>query len=106
MGGGYICSIGAVASRDGQDILTASAAVVRIYSSATAALVFELKGHTGDVTALALSPHGSRKVFHYHVLMVEPPHLLIAVEVTRARSCHCSGRQSGVSAVSHANIKS
>ncbi|CAL8472222.1 g11764 [Coccomyxa elongata] len=63
MGGGYICSIGAIASRDGQSILTASAAVVRIYSSATAALVFELKGHTGDVTALALSPHGSRKVY-------------------------------------------
>ncbi len=63
MGGGYISSISAIASRDGQSILTASAAAVRVYSSATAALIFELKGHTADVTALALSPHGSRKVF-------------------------------------------
>lgn len=63
MGGGYISSIGAIASRDGQFILTASAAAVRIYSSSTAALIFELKGHRADVTALALSPHGSRKVF-------------------------------------------
>lgn len=84
MGGGYICSIGAIASRDGQSILTASAAVVRIYSSATAALVFELKGHTGDVTALALSPHGSKKVSNSHDMLVEPLHVaiqLIATEV-------------------------
>lgn len=65
MGGGYVSSIGAIASRDGQHILTAAAGAVRIYSSATAALIYELKGHTADVTSVALSPHGSRKVSTY-----------------------------------------
>ncbi len=61
MGGGYISSVGAIASRDGQHILTAAACSIRIYSTATAALVAELTGHTGDVTALVLHPHSSNK---------------------------------------------
>lgn len=77
MGGGYISSIGAIASRDGQYILTASAAAVRIYSSSTAALIFELKGHTADVTALALSPHGSRKVFVVKIFAKYAPNIIL-----------------------------
>lgn len=62
MGGGYIASIGAIASKDGKYILTASAAAVRIYSTATAELIGDLRGHTADVTAVTLDPHSSKKV--------------------------------------------
>ena len=62
MGGGYISSIEAVASRDGQHILTAAGCSIRLYSVATAALVAELTGHIGDVTAVVLHPHNAKKV--------------------------------------------
>ena len=64
MGGGYISSIQAIASKDGQHILTAAGCSIRLYSTATAALVAELRGHSGDITALILDPHSSRKVWH------------------------------------------
>ena len=62
MGGGFISSIGAIATSDGQHILTGAATSIRIYSTTTSALVAELRGHTGDVTALVLDPHSTKKV--------------------------------------------
>lgn len=69
MGGGYISSIGAIASQDGQHILAGAATSIRIYSTTTSALVSELRGHTGDVTALVLDPHSSRKVCTYFLAL-------------------------------------
>ncbi len=61
-GGGTITAIGALASPDGQHILAACAATVRIYSALTSALLAELRGHTEDVTAIALDPNSLTKV--------------------------------------------
>ena len=61
-GGGTITAIGALASPDGQHILAACAATVRIYSALTSALLLELRGHTDDVTAIALDPNSKTKV--------------------------------------------
>ncbi len=61
-GGGTITAIGARASPDGQHIFAACAATVRIYSALTSALLAELRGHTEDVTAIALDPNSPTKV--------------------------------------------
>ena len=61
-GGGTITAIGALASPDGQHILAACAASVRVYSALTSALLVELKGHTDDVTAIAMDPNSQTKV--------------------------------------------
>ncbi|CAL5220765.1 g2829 [Coccomyxa viridis] len=62
-GGGTITAIGARASPDGQHIFAACAATVRIYSALTSALLAELRGHTEDVTAIALDPNSPTKVY-------------------------------------------
>ena len=64
-GGGTITSIGALATQDGQAILAACASSVKLYSARTSALIGELRGHTDDVTALALDPFSQSKVLLY-----------------------------------------
>lgn len=61
-GGGTITAIGALASPNGQHILAACAATVRVYSALTSTLLVELRGHTDDVTAIALDPNSQTKV--------------------------------------------
>ncbi len=61
-GGGTITSVSALASPDGQHILTACASAVRMYSAITASLLVELKGHTNDVSTVALDPKSQTKV--------------------------------------------
>ena len=68
-GGGTITSVGALASPDGQHILAACASSVRTYSAVTSSLLIELRGHTDDVTAIALDPNSQTKVLVF-------PHLL------------------------------
>ena len=61
-GGGAWVRGTALLTADGKYILVAAASAVRLYSSATGALVTSLNGHKGEVTAVVLDHASNDKV--------------------------------------------
>jgi hypothetical protein len=61
-GGGQLTRRQHLLSRDGRQLLVCRANSIRVYSTATAELLFEMQGHLEEVTCLCLHPTNSIQV--------------------------------------------
>ena len=61
-GGGQLTRRQHLLSHDGRQLLVCMANAVRVYSTATAELLFEMQGHTDEVTDLCLDPSSPSQV--------------------------------------------
>lgn len=62
MGGGQLTRRHHLLSRDGRLLIVCLANNLRVYSAVTGEMLFELEGHTDEVTALSLDPLSSSQV--------------------------------------------
>ena len=61
-GGGRLTRRPHLLSHDGKHVLVCAETNIRVYSTTTAELLFEMQGHTDEVTGLALHPRSTTKV--------------------------------------------
>jgi hypothetical protein len=61
-GGGQLTRRQHLLSRDGRQLLVCTANSIRVYSTATAELLFEMQGHGDEVTCMCLHPKSSTQV--------------------------------------------
>ncbi|KAG7669082.1 hypothetical protein Ndes2526B_g00805 [Nannochloris sp. 'desiccata'] len=62
-GGGQLTRRQHLLSRDGRQLLVCRANSIRVYSTATAELLFEMQGHLDEVTCMCLHPKSSTQIY-------------------------------------------
>ena len=68
-GGGQLTRRQHLLSCDGRQLLVCTANGIRVYSTATAELLFDMQGHNDEVTSLCLHPKSSSQVRKDRMLM-------------------------------------
>jgi len=76
-GGGQLTRRQHLLSRDGRQLLVCRANSIRVYSTATAELLFEMQGHLDEVTCMCLHPKSSTQVRKEIQIMILQKHVCV-----------------------------